>query len=169
MERILNRIIELRKAKKISQKQIAEHLEIGQAAYAKVESGTSITVDRLFKIAELLNVPIGVLLDIDPTDSDLNKKLYLEIEQLKKRIIEQEEQLNDKRRLVEFLSKNNLLLAVASKLYHDESPIPQQRDFNNLDSLIKQINEMPFDPGEPESQFRYILKRIDELKDGNKK
>lgn len=161
MERILNRIIELRKAKKISQKQIAEHLEISQAAYAKVESGTSITVDRLFKIAELLNVHIGDLLDIEAKDSDLNKKLYLEIEQLKKRIIELEEQLNDKRSIIQFLSANDLLFDVAIALDVQSGEYHERRAKNTLDDMLNGTEiKPPYDRENRESLVKYISERI---------
>lgn len=86
MEDILTRIIGIRKAKKISQKEISESLGISQAAYAKFESGNSITVDRLYKIAEFLGVPIYEILDIEPTklNEDLNESLISENEKLKK-------------------------------------------------------------------------------------
>ena len=86
MEDILNRIIGIRKAKKISQKEVSESLGISQAAYAKFESGNSITVDRLYKITEFLGVSINEILDIKPTkrNEDLNASLILENEKLKK-------------------------------------------------------------------------------------
>jgi transcriptional regulator with XRE-family HTH domain len=86
MKDILNRITGIRKAKKISQKEISESLGISQAAYAKFESGNSITVDRLYKIAEFLGVSINEIIDIGPTklNEDLNESLILEIESLKK-------------------------------------------------------------------------------------
>lgn len=163
--KILDNIKKARLANGFSQEYMADKLEIATVNYGKIERGvTAMTIERLFKIAELLNISVGSLIDIEPSKTDNN--LSEKNERLNEKIIQLEEQLNDKRRIVEFLSKNNLLLAVAAKLYHDENPNRKMRDFKDLDSLIKEIDELPYDPADPESQFRYILKRIDEIKEG---
>ena len=109
MEDILNRIIGIRKAKKISQKEISESLGISQAAYAKFESGNSITVDRLYKIAEFLSVSINEILDVKPTkqNEDLNESLILKIDSLNETIKEKTLLINllkdEKLRIKDFL------------------------------------------------------------------
>lgn len=78
MKKVIEKIIEIRKSKKISQTDIANHLKISQAAYAKFESGgksgdASITLDRLFKIANFLNVTVGQLLENIALKNDSNE------------------------------------------------------------------------------------------------
>jgi transcriptional regulator with XRE-family HTH domain len=64
MRKIREKIIELRKSKNISQKTIADYLNISQAAYYKIESGkTQLAVWHLVKIAALLDVCPGDLIN----------------------------------------------------------------------------------------------------------
>ena len=57
------RIKELRVNKSISQKKLAEHLNISQSAYAKIEKGISkLDVNRLVEIAQILEVDPNELL-----------------------------------------------------------------------------------------------------------
>ena len=102
MEVILKRIIGIRKAKKTSQKEIADSLGISQAAYAKFESGKSITVERLYKIAELLNISVSELLEIEITkiNSEMNDKLISENESLKEQIEEFKSRIKEKDSLI---------------------------------------------------------------------
>lgn len=63
MEKIINRIVEYRKLRGISQQEIASKLGIAQVNYGKVEAGkTALTVERLVKIARILNVDLITLL-----------------------------------------------------------------------------------------------------------
>lgn len=58
----------IRDVKGYSQEYLANELGIGQAAYSKIESGvTDITLSRLYKIAELLEVSVY---DLIPTDDN---------------------------------------------------------------------------------------------------
>ena len=65
MEKIINRIKEIRKEKGISHEAMAFDLGISQVAYSKIEKNeTKLTVERLFKIAEILEAKIEDILDI---------------------------------------------------------------------------------------------------------
>ena len=169
METFNEKIKRIRKSRGLNQTDICSKIGITQPSFASIEAGRtkSVSIDLGKKIALALDVDFNELFDIqDATNSESHTG---EIELLKKRILVLEEQLNDKRRIVEFLSKNNLLLAVASQLYHDENPDRiRKRNFNDPDSLLNEINEMPYDPGDPESQYLYILKCFDELKKSKK-
>jgi transcriptional regulator with XRE-family HTH domain len=69
MEKVLVKLKEIRKEKGYSHDFIAHELEISQAAYSKLEKNeTKLTVERLYKLAEILEVTIGDLLDIQPTN-----------------------------------------------------------------------------------------------------
>lgn len=63
---ILSNIREIRKEKGISHEVMAVNLGISQAAYTKLENKeTKLTVDRLYKIAEILDTKIEKLLDLN--------------------------------------------------------------------------------------------------------
>lgn len=63
MDKIINRIVEYRKIRGITQQEIASKLGIAQVNYSKIESGkTSLTVDRLLNIARILKVDLITLL-----------------------------------------------------------------------------------------------------------
>ena len=59
-----NKIKQIREFKNISQEYMAHELEISQSTYAKIESGQLIPkIDRLYQIADLLEVDISTLLN----------------------------------------------------------------------------------------------------------
>lgn len=69
MEKILIKLKEIRKEKGYSHEYMAHQLEISQAAYSKLEKNeTKLTVERLYKLAKILEVTVGELLDIKPTN-----------------------------------------------------------------------------------------------------
>lgn len=69
MENIVLKIRDIRKEKGYSHEYMAHLLEISQVAYSKIEKNeTKLTVERLYKIAEILEVSVGKLLDIQPTN-----------------------------------------------------------------------------------------------------
>lgn len=62
--RILNNIRKTRIGKEISHEAMAMNLGISQTAYTKLERGdTKLTVERLFKIADILEVTVAELLE----------------------------------------------------------------------------------------------------------
>ena len=84
MDKVLNRIIELRKSKKINQTAISDFLDISQAAYAKIESGdTKITIDRIFKIAEYLSVSVGYIMGFELDNDNYKKPEKIDVEKEK--------------------------------------------------------------------------------------
>ncbi len=69
MEKIINKIRDIRKDIGYSHEYMANLLDISQVAYSKIEKNeTKLTVERLFKIAEILEVKVGEILDIQPTN-----------------------------------------------------------------------------------------------------
>lgn len=71
MNTVISKIIEIRKNKGISHEAMALNLDISQVAYSKIEKGeTKLTVDRLYKIAEIL--------DTDVTDFFNESKLNIQ-------------------------------------------------------------------------------------------
>lgn len=65
MEKIINKIRDIRKNKGYSHEYMAHLLDISQVAYSKIEKNeTKLTVDRLYKISEILESKIEDLLDI---------------------------------------------------------------------------------------------------------
>lgn len=66
MENIINRIKEIRKAKGISHEAMAFDLGISQVAYSKIEKNeTKLTLERLYKIAEILDSKISDILGLE--------------------------------------------------------------------------------------------------------
>ena len=64
MEKVLNKIRDIRKEKGLSLENMADELDISHTAYRKIENSQSkLTVERLIGIAEILEVPTGELLD----------------------------------------------------------------------------------------------------------
>jgi transcriptional regulator with XRE-family HTH domain len=65
MEKVIYKIKEIRKDKGYSHEYMAHLLDISQVAYSKIEKNeTKLTVERLFKIAEILEAKIEDVLDI---------------------------------------------------------------------------------------------------------
>lgn len=97
---IADQIRRLRTAKSFSQDYMADRLGITQQAYSKIENHISeATLSRLQQIAQILDVPLPLLLGIetelvnlkeDLTDSE--RKLFHEIIATQQRIIEKQEE-----------------------------------------------------------------------------
>jgi transcriptional regulator with XRE-family HTH domain len=65
MDNILKNITKYRKDKGLSYENMAHELNISTAAYRKIELGkTQLTVERLYQIAETLQVKVAILLNI---------------------------------------------------------------------------------------------------------
>jgi transcriptional regulator with XRE-family HTH domain len=61
-----------REQKNYTQEYLAYKLNISQNGYSKIELGyTKITVERLFQIAEVLEISVGELLDADSDEAGL--------------------------------------------------------------------------------------------------
>lgn len=57
------RLIEQRKLNKLTQRQVAEHLQIAQPSYIRYENGSSEpSLDTLVKLADLFDVSVDYLL-----------------------------------------------------------------------------------------------------------
>jgi transcriptional regulator with XRE-family HTH domain len=66
MYEILRRVKDIRVKKGFSHENMALEMNISQVSYSKLENGiTKLTVERLFRIAEILEVDICVLLGIE--------------------------------------------------------------------------------------------------------
>lgn len=77
-----NKIYNARKRAGLKQIEVCTKLGIGQSTYSKIESGKqSITLDKLYKLCDIVNVSIYYLLDsgID----DFSNEELLEIENFK--------------------------------------------------------------------------------------
>lgn len=75
--KILENIKSNRKAKKISQEEMAKHLGIELSTYGKIERGDiKLTVERMIEIAGILNIPTEILVnenvEIEMKNSDEN-------------------------------------------------------------------------------------------------
>jgi len=69
IEKVLKKIREARKNKGLSHENMANELDMSQSAYNKLERGeTTLSLERLLKISEILEVNVGDILDIVPTN-----------------------------------------------------------------------------------------------------
>lgn len=67
MKNVLEKIKDIRKKKGFSHEYIAHELKMSQVSYSKIEKNeTKLTLERLYKIAEILDVTVGDILDIEP-------------------------------------------------------------------------------------------------------
>ena len=66
MEKIIEKIAQYRNRKGYTYENVADELELTTAAYRKIETGeTKLSVERLFRISNILETPIDELLDLD--------------------------------------------------------------------------------------------------------
>ena len=66
VEKLIKKIAAIRQKKGLSFENMADDLSITPAAYRKIETGeTKLTVERLFRISNLLDTPLPELLEID--------------------------------------------------------------------------------------------------------
>jgi transcriptional regulator with XRE-family HTH domain len=69
VKRVASNIRKIREYRNYTQEYLAAKLRISQNAYSKIELGhTRITIDRLFRIAGILEVDTIVILDIDEAE-----------------------------------------------------------------------------------------------------
>ncbi len=66
VEKIIQKIAQHRNNKGYTYENMADELNISSAAYRKIETGdTKLTVERLFRIAEILESPFTDFLDVE--------------------------------------------------------------------------------------------------------
>ncbi len=66
---VVERIKDIRKKKGFSHEYMAHLLDMSQPAYSKIEnSETKLSVERLFKISEILETPVEDFLNINPNN-----------------------------------------------------------------------------------------------------
>ncbi|SHF53092.1 DNA-binding transcriptional regulator, XRE-family HTH domain [Mariniphaga anaerophila] len=161
---IFKKIKRIRTEKKISQQDVADILGITQAAYAKIENPNNpesrkISIEYGKGIARALGVSFNELFEIE---SPANiEEMQVEIKRLKTEISSLKEQLSDKKMIIEFLSSSDILVEVAAALRRKENPERiVKRDFNDVEGLLKEVEGLPYDPGNKESLINYIRPRL---------
>jgi transcriptional regulator with XRE-family HTH domain len=66
MEQAIENIKKFRELKNLTRDQLAEKLEMSLSGYSKIERGeVELTISKLYKIAEVLEVPISQILNFD--------------------------------------------------------------------------------------------------------
>lgn len=87
MKKILDNIKAIRAVKGYSQEYVANKLGCDYSTYGKIENGkSSLTVDRLFKLADILEVDVPRLL-VDRDSKDADKGMFIRDEGVKPKII----------------------------------------------------------------------------------
>lgn len=135
--------------------------------YAAIDNKT-LSITSLEKISEVLNVPVTYFFDNNQdgwiTFSDANK-LKDEISSLKIRINELEEQLDDKRMLIQFIKDQNLIPASFIINKGRDNKIWTSRNFDDLDSLLNEL-ESSLDDQDREEKFKQLINWYNERKKG---
>lgn len=123
MEKVITKIRDIRKDKGFSHEYMAHMLDISQVAYSKIEKQeTKLTVERLFKIAEILEVKVGEILDIQPNNqfNQINRESstgYLQHQEIQNMYQENKEQNEKIIALYEArLQDKDLLIAQLQKM-----------------------------------------------------
>ena len=81
----MNRLKELRKEKKLSQKEIAKEMSISEKTLSRWENGESqIKLEKAKQLAEFFEVPVGYLLGYDVKIAELKSDLLASSEELEK-------------------------------------------------------------------------------------
>ena len=142
MNKILNRIIEVRKAKGFVQKQMADKLGIAQVNYGKIETGkTELTIDRLFKIADILEMNVIELINPDFNSANFSKELHEENKKIKNQIDELKNRIKDKDSLIQSLSssyKNTKSIIIADIIvYHQDQIRDYERKLETINDEVE--------------------------------
>lgn len=129
MNNFSQRIVEYRKAKGLTQKEMAERLGIGQVSYSQIETGkTEITLQRAASIARILEVDLITLLFPDFNDAKYFQALKEENARLKK--------MNDL--LINLIESKNTVLGLLLQMYPDtEKVIRAHKMYDELEGLLK--------------------------------
>lgn len=79
----------VRLSKNLTQLYIAEELGIDAASYSRMERGeTQITVERLIKVAKVLDVNVSSFLESQLNSSELLEEILAEVKQINKKLNE---------------------------------------------------------------------------------
>jgi transcriptional regulator with XRE-family HTH domain len=115
MEKVIEKIQKIRKDRGFSHEYMAHMLDISQVAYSKIEKNeTRLTLDRLYKIAEILDSKIEEILEIkadkiynqDLKDNSIGSVeiLHQENKELTEQIIQlYEKRISEKDELISYL------------------------------------------------------------------
>lgn len=154
---IYEKIKKARIDKKITQGEVAEILGISQAAYAKIEKpknpeNKKLSIEYGELIAKKIGVSFNELFEIENTADSSQELLKQKNHQLELRISELEEQLRDKKTIIDFIEKQDIefLRAIAHALrYKEVNKNPDSAnsgewgfDRNNKESLMKYISSI---------------------------
>lgn len=128
MNNFLSRIVDYRKAKGLTQKEMAEKLGIGQVSYSQIETGkTEISLQRIASIARILEVDLITLLFPDFNDAKYFQALKDENARMKK--------TNDL--LINLVESKNTVLGLLLQMYPEtENVIKAHKFYNDLESLM---------------------------------
>lgn len=73
MEKIIEKISQLRNKKGFTYENMADELELTPAAYRKIETGeTKLSVERLFRISNILETPVNEILETESISQNQN-------------------------------------------------------------------------------------------------
>lgn len=89
MKKITDNIFKIRISKGFSHEYMAERLQITQPAYSNIEKNrTKLTIDRIYKIAEILETSIEDILDLKTSALCNQSELMIDVNALPEREIQ---------------------------------------------------------------------------------
>jgi transcriptional regulator with XRE-family HTH domain len=153
--RLRERIKELRKRNNLSQSQMAQIIDISQAAYAKIESGLTdnITIDVGKGIAKALEVSFNELFEIEALQNDsLLEELKAENERLEKENERLLRELDNYQTFINLLKDRNMITS------------PQKLDKGELFEVIESLDELLEESIEEDKQIIEEIKNDPTLK-----
>lgn len=119
MEKIIEKITQYRNRKGYTYENMADELDLTTAAYRKIETGeTKLSVERLFRISNILETPVNELLEMDSVSQNQNnynnenvyqqkiEHFYQENKEITTELIKAKDQLIEQlQKEIEFLKK----------------------------------------------------------------
>lgn len=158
----LSLIRDLCAEKRITLKELADAISISQNGLQRIIKDNSTRIETLEKIADYFNVPIVEF--FRPEDSnevfDFSWDPKLENEQLKIRISELEEQLEDKRTILNMLKETGAISGYNLAAPKEERGVDYNLDFHDPNVLLKELTKRSFDFNNEEEKWKWIEKEI---------
>lgn len=155
--------------KKISFTELASKIGMSRhGLYAAINNKT-LSIVTLEKISDELGVPVTIFFDLSQlgwAPVSENEILNNEITRLQDKLKVAEEQLEDKRLILEFIKQKNLIPAsvIQNKGQPDFQPA---RDFSDIDSLIRELENSPSND-DIEKKFELLINWFNEWRKSKK-
>lgn len=161
----LSLIRDLCDEKKITLKQLAEAVSISQNGLQRIIKDNSTKIETLEKIAKYLEVSVTDFFVKGKEElvllGDLKKRNELlenKMRDLNKLVESLSEQLEDKRMILDILKSSGAISGYNLATPKEKRGIDYNIDLNDPDSILKSLDEQPFDYKDEEAKWEYLEK-----------